>query len=110
MPISPIIKITNFLNLLTGCLLKYVQQNRILSEEDYEKYILFSIIWSFGGVYEVPDRQLFHEYLWQKGYPIPGAGKENTTVFDYYIDDKRNIEWTIVSPESLVLPEKIQFS
>jgi len=25
MPVSPIIKITNFLNLLTGCLLKYVQ-------------------------------------------------------------------------------------
>jgi len=56
MNVSPIIRVTNFLNLLTGSLLKYVQQNRILSEEDYEKYILFSLIWSFGSIYEVPDR------------------------------------------------------
>jgi len=42
-----------------------------LSEEEYEKYVLFSITWSIGGVYEVPDRIILNEYLWSKGYPLP---------------------------------------
>jgi hypothetical protein len=60
MNISTIIKVTNFLNLLTGCLLQYVNSNKTLSEEEYEKYILFSITWSIGGVYEVKIIILFN--------------------------------------------------
>lgn len=41
--------------------------------------------WAIGGVYEVADRQIFHDFLWEKGCPIPSKGKESETLFDYYI-------------------------
>ena len=56
MDLSSIIKVTNSLNLLSGCLVKIVNANKTLSEEDYEKYVLYSICWGIGGVYENRDR------------------------------------------------------
>jgi len=111
MSISPILKITNFINLLTGCLLPYVNSNKTLSEEDYEKYIIFSLTWALGGIYEMADRYLFHEYLWSKGYPLPAKTKESDTIFEYYlVEAKGNIEWKLVVPEEWVPPEKLMFS
>jgi len=111
MSISAILKVTNFINLLTGCLLPYVNSNKTLSEEDYEKFIIFSLTWALGGIYEMADRYIFHEYLWSKGYPLPPKGKENETIFDFYINDnKGSVDWKLVVPEEWVPPEKLQFS
>lgn len=71
MDISDMIRVTEFLNLLAGLIYKLVDQNKYASDEEYEKYIIFSIVWSFGGLLEHPDRVLFHEHLVQKNVPIP---------------------------------------
>jgi dynein heavy chain len=111
MSLSAIIRITNFLNLLTGSLVQYVNSNKTLTEEEYEKYLIFSITWAFGGIFEVPDRQLFHEYLWSKGYPLPPKGKETETIFDFYLDDKKGgVDWKLVVPDEWEAPVVLQFS
>lgn len=51
------------MNLLTGFLQNLVAQNKYASDEDYEKYVIFSIVWAMGGLLEVADRVLFHEHL-----------------------------------------------
>jgi len=111
MNLSAILKVTNFINLLTGCLLPYVNSNKTLVEEDYEKLIIFSLTWALGGVYEMADRYLFHEYLWSKGYPLPIKVKETDSIFDFYlVETKGSLEWKLVVPEEWVPPEKLMFS
>lgn len=56
MPVSDIIRITQFLNLLTGLLQPLVNQNKYATDEDYEKYFIFSMVWSVGGLLETSDR------------------------------------------------------
>jgi len=51
------------LNILTGFLKSLVDNNKNCSEEDYEKYLIFSTVWAMGGLLEVADRILFHEHL-----------------------------------------------
>ena len=48
-------------------------------------------------LFKVPDRIILNEYLWSKGYPLPQKSKENETLFDYYLDDKKStVEWKLV--------------
>lgn len=49
---------------------------------------MFALVWAIGGLFEANDRSLFHEFLWSKGAPIPQKGKENETVFDYYVSQE----------------------
>lgn len=108
MSVSDIIRVTQFLNLLTGLLQPLVNQNKYCSEEDYEKYFIFSMVWSVGGLLETNDRQLFHEHLVQKNVPIPAKGNQNETIFDYYLDlSKGGCDWKLCSPEDWKPP--IQF-
>jgi hypothetical protein len=51
------------LNLLTGLLVPLVDKNIMASEDEYEKYFVFSMVWSMGGVVEHGDRLSFHEHL-----------------------------------------------
>ena len=113
MDVSLLIKITNTLNLLTGMLKPLNILNKVLSEQDYEKIIIYCITWAVGGVYEMQDRQTMHEYLWSKGAPLPPKSRENETIYDYFIhiDEKSGqIEWKLCSPEEWRPPEKLQFS
>jgi len=71
MSVSEICRCTNFMNLVTGALVQFVNINKTLTEEEYEKYFIFSITWAFGGLYENQDRLAFHEFLRSKNYPIP---------------------------------------
>lgn len=113
MDVSLLIKVTNTLNLLTGILKPLNALNKIVSEQDYEKLVIFSLTWAVGGIYESADRNAFHEYLWSKGAPLPPKSKENETVYDYYIhiDEKSgNLDWKLCAPEEWNPPEKFQFS
>jgi hypothetical protein len=40
-----------------------VDKNIMASEDEYEKYFVFSMVWSMGGVVEHGDRLSFHEHL-----------------------------------------------
>ena len=52
MEISDIIRVTQFLNLLTGLIQPLVNQNKYASDEEYEKYFIFSMVWAVGGLLE----------------------------------------------------------
>lgn len=82
--ISYTIKVTNTLNMLQGFLHHLANNNKTLSELEYEKIVLFSLTWALAGIYEAIDRQYFHEYLVAKGAPIPQK-KEQDTIFDYFV-------------------------
>jgi len=44
-------------------LTSYLNMNKTLSEEEYERIVAFCISWAIGGIYEPADRVKFHEYL-----------------------------------------------
>lgn len=56
MDISHVIKVTMTLNLLNGILRPLVNSNKILTESDYEKVVVYALTWAIGGIYEVQDR------------------------------------------------------
>lgn len=68
----------------------YINQNKTLSDDEYDRIVLFAIVWSVGGVYEPNDRFLIHDYLKTNGMPIPQKTKEGETIFDYCLN---GTEW-----------------
>ena len=113
MDISKVVKVCNTLNLLTGLLIPFVNSNKTLTEIDYEKLLVYSMSWAIGGIFELNDRQIFFDYLWNKGSPLPPRNKDNDTVFDYFISSNEKIgtvDWKICQPEDWKPPEKFQFS
>jgi len=51
---------------------------------------LFSLIWSFGGLLDEPDRKKFSELLLSLTTALPDYDQE-ISVFDYYVDESG--EW-----------------
>jgi hypothetical protein len=82
----------------------YVNQNKYATDEEYEKYVIFAMVWSIGGLLEIPDRLLFHEHLVQKNVPIPSKQNQNETIFDYYLDTHKGVEWKVCVPEEWKIP------
>lgn len=54
--ISYVMKVTQTLNLLNGILKPLVNANKTLTEQDYEKVVVFALSWALGGIFEVADR------------------------------------------------------
>jgi dynein heavy chain len=46
---------------MTGFLIPFVNSNKTLSDEEYEKLVIFSMVWSLGGILEASDRNIVHE-------------------------------------------------
>ena len=55
-----------------------------------ERLYLFSLIWSFGGLLDEPDRKRFSELLLSLTTALPDYDQE-ISVFDYYVDESG--EW-----------------
>lgn len=51
---------------------------------------MFSLIWSFGGLLDEPDRRKFSELLLSLTTALPDYDQE-ISVFDYYVDESG--EW-----------------
>jgi hypothetical protein len=101
-------KMTNILRILNGVLLKVCKNNALLGDgsepsqlEEYAKCVTFAIAWGIGGLYGKDEREIFHQYLSEKGFPLPRKGRENETVFDYYLrpNAKNCLEWALCVPE-----------
>lgn len=56
MYLDPICMVTNTLNLITGFLLPYNNNNKILTDQEYERIVLYSLCWATAGLYENSDR------------------------------------------------------
>lgn len=50
--LSNVIRITNFLQLFTALLDPHVKNGENVPADLYEKYFLYTMMWSIGGVYE----------------------------------------------------------
>lgn len=50
--------------------------------------------------------------MMEKGFPIPKKGRENETVFDYYLrfNASNCAEWALCSPETWKAPKVFNFS
>jgi dynein heavy chain len=48
---------------MTGFLIPFVEVNKTLTDEEYEKLFIFSIVWACGGIMEAADRSIIHELL-----------------------------------------------
>jgi formylmethanofuran dehydrogenase subunit E-like metal-binding protein len=71
--------VINTINLVNGLLKPLstnVNANVKLSNQDYEKVVVFCLAWAIGGLYEAAERAQFHEYLQTKNCPLPNK-KEN---------------------------------
>jgi hypothetical protein len=102
MMMSTPLKVINTLNLVNGLLkplTSSANSNTKLSNNDYEKVVVYSLAWAIGGVYEAAERVQFHEYLQTKNCPLPNK-KENETIFDYYIHiEDGKAEYKLVVPD-----------
>ena len=66
MKTSAALKVITSLNMITGCLTNMVNSNRNLDEKQLERFMIYSLAWSIGGLYEAADRAIFYDYLWTK--------------------------------------------
>lgn len=108
--LSPVIALFNTLNLLTGCLQPFMLQDKTLTNEEYERLVVFSITWAIGGVYEAEDRVRFHELLITSNAGVmPILGKEGETIFDYYVSVD-SLDWMLYKSEEWMAPSSISFS
>lgn len=64
METASVLKVTMTLNLLNGILYKHLymggkNKNLTFEREDFEKMILYSVMWGVGGLYEPAERASF---------------------------------------------------
>lgn len=107
----PVLKMTMTLNMLNGLIPVLQGKNsRKYSESDYNKAILYAIIWGVSGVYEPTERIMVQEWMKEKGFDLPKFA-DNETMYDYFIDmNQPTIHWQKFSYKEWVAPKKIEFS
>ena len=92
MPCPMIIRVSQFLTLLTAVLLPHLQKQEAVDKKCFELYFVYCLAWSFAGLFEIDDRQRFHREILEKcNAPLPQisaarAQTEKETVFDYMVD------------------------
>jgi len=72
MPAPMIIKVTQFLTLLTACLLPHTQKGESVDKKCFELYFVYCLAWAFAGLFEIDDRMRFHREILEKcNAPLP---------------------------------------
>lgn len=61
--------------------------------------------WALGGIFEQADRQLFHDYLQNKGAPLPQKTPDQENVFDFFVNPE-TFQWRPCIPDEFKPPEK----
>lgn len=78
---------TNCFDLLEAVLLDSVNEQKIHTPEVLERYFIYSLVWSLGGLLEADDRRRFSEFIAdiaEGGFP----DMEENTIFDYYVNEE----------------------
>jgi dynein heavy chain len=91
MPTPPIVRINQLFNLLQALFVQFLEKGEFLDKIAYEKYFVYCIAWSIGGLFETEEREKLHKFLESRNAPLPSISAqkmaiEKETVFDYYID------------------------
>jgi dynein heavy chain, axonemal len=98
-----IIRVTQFLSLLQAVLLPHATRGEPVDKKIFELYFVYSLAWSFAGLFETDDRQRFHREILEKtGAPLPAisaarAQTDKETIFDYCVhyDSKSWKPWEV---------------
>jgi dynein heavy chain len=113
MKLFPILRMTMTLNLFNGILAPLMsgKTSKRLVEADYNRILIFCIIWGTSGVYEPKERAEIQEWFKDKQYDIPKI-KDNETIYDYELDlEGDNVQWKRIEPgEWKPNSKKIEFS
>lgn len=102
MQTPPVVRITQFLNLLTAILWQFYENQEPIDKSTFEKFVVYCIVWAIGGLFESEEREKFHKLLESKQMPLPSISAqrmsvEKETVFDYYVDPSTK-QWKIWEP------------
>jgi dynein heavy chain len=104
-------KIMSLFRLLTG-MLQHVQGEA--TAEVIERYFVFALVWSMGGLLETDDRVKFDEYLRTIDDTMLPPLEEHHTVYEYAVDEE-TCEWAKWRPPLWTYPdveegERLDFS
>lgn len=113
MKMFPALKMSQVLNLLNGILPPMTSTKnakRTFSKDDYNKIILYCIIWGCSGIYEPLERLQFQQALEEKKLDLPKV-KDGETIFDYILDmSGDSVTWSKITVPKWEVPKKIEFS
>jgi len=71
MQTPPVVRITQFLNLLTAILWQFYENQEQIDKAAFERFFVYCIVWSIGGLFESEEREKFHKLLESKQMPLP---------------------------------------
>lgn len=114
MDAQAVIRVTQLLNLFTGCLDRYDATNPC-DKQLFEKYFVYCYTWALGGLFETEDRAKFHKDVIEKiaGSLLPNITGSKTglveTMFDYWVNPETKT-WELWQPESWEPPKRLIFS
>lgn len=109
MHIAPSIKMIQVLNLFGGYVQAFQSQKtyKKLSNEDFNRILVFSLLWGIGGSYEQEERKVLEGVL----KSVRNAILPPDSYYDYYLDMKETgCEWRLVQAERWIPQGRIQFS
>jgi dynein heavy chain len=115
MPAPMIIRVNQFLTLLTAVLLPHQKAAEAIDKKIFEMYFIYCMAWAFAGLFEIDDRQRFHrEILEKSGAPLPTisaarAQTEKETVFDYCVNFDQKV-WKAWEVPDWSAPKRLVFS
>lgn len=67
----PVLRISQLLNLFTSLLIQFLEKQETLDKTSFERFFVYCIAWSIGGLFETEEREKFHKYLEQRNAPLP---------------------------------------
>ena len=118
MPCPEVVRVNQLLNLLTAVLQKWVERQGSggASEKPalaFERFFVYCLAWSIGGLFEGEDREKFHKYLESRNAPLPLISQqrmalEKETIFDYHVDED-SWQWKLWEAEVWQPPKRIAF-
>jgi dynein heavy chain len=115
MPAPMIIRVSQFLTLLTAVVKPHVDRQEPVDRKQFELYFIYSMAWAFAGLFEVDDRMRFQREILEKcNAPLPQisaarAQTEKETLFDYCVsfETKSWKQWEVAE---WVPPKRMVFS
>ena len=108
----PVLKMTMTLNFMNGLIppITTGKSARKFNEADFNKIIIFSMIWGVCGVYEPTERNQIQEWMKDKNYDIPKF-KEGESMFDYTLNiSQESVQWEKITVQKWEVPKRIEFS
>jgi ABC-type enterochelin transport system permease subunit len=71
MPTPPIVRINQLFNLIQALFLQFLDKTETLDKAAYEKFFVYSLAWSLGGLFETEEREKLHKFLESRNAPLP---------------------------------------